>query len=113
MQEDLAARGRQLVAIVDPHIKRVDDLYVYKEAQQLDILYKQADGKTEFEGWCWTGSSAWTDYFNPKSWDWWIGLFKFGKFKGSMRNLWVWNDMNEVCDYFPPAFPALHQVASS
>lgn len=71
----------QLVAIVDPHIKRDPGLYIYTEAQQLDILTKMPDGTTDFEGWCWTGSSAWTDWFNPKSWDWWIGAFAFEKFK--------------------------------
>lgn len=81
MQDELAARGRQLVAIVDPHIKRANDYYVYKEAQELDILYKKADGKTEYEGWCWTGSSSWTDFFNPAAFKWWTGLFKFDKFK--------------------------------
>ena len=75
MQDELAARGRQLVAIVDPHIKRVTDYYVYKEAKGLDILYKKADGKTEYEGWCWTGSSSWTDFFNPEAFKWWTGLF--------------------------------------
>ncbi|KAK4056711.1 glucosidase II [Microbotryomycetes sp. JL221] len=94
MQDDLAARGRKLVAIVDPHIKRNPKLYIYKEAQDLDILVKTNDGK-EFEGWCWTGSSAWTDWFNPKSWQWWIEQFKFEKFKGSTKNLFIWNDMNE------------------
>lgn len=106
----------QLVAIVDPHVKRTRDLYVYQEAQDLDILCKKADGKTEYEGHCWTGSSAWVDWFNPKSHDWWVGLFKFDKFKvrlffisslrlprlttllpqGSTSNLHIWNDMNEV-----------------
>lgn len=83
MQDELAARGRQLVAIVDPHIKRVSEYYVYKEAQDLDILYKKADGKTEYEGWCWPGSSSWTDFFNPAAFQWWTGLFKFDKFKVS------------------------------
>ena len=96
MQDALAAVGRQLVAIVDPHIKRTDDLYVYKEAKDLDILCKQADGKSEFEGWCWTGSSAWVDWLHPASWDWWKGLFAFSKFQGSKSNLFIWNDMNEV-----------------
>lgn len=106
MQDNLAAVGRQLVAIVDPHIKRTSDLYVYKEAQDLDILYKRADGKTEFEGWCWTGSSSWVDYFNPKAMSWWIGLFKFDKFKGSRRNLFIWNDMNEPSVFNGPEITA-------
>ncbi|KAM0750382.1 hypothetical protein T439DRAFT_326351 [Meredithblackwellia eburnea MCA 4105] len=94
MQDKLAEKGRKLVAIVDPHIKRNPNLYYYKEAQDLDILCKTPDGK-EFEGWCWTGSSAWTDWFNPKSWEWWIKQFRFENFKGSTKNLFVWNDMNE------------------
>lgn len=84
---------RQLVAIIDPHVKRTNDLYVYTEGKELDVLYKDADGN-EFDGWCWTGSSAWVDFFNPKASSWWIGLYKFAKFKGSTRNLFVWNDMN-------------------
>ncbi|GAA6011944.1 hypothetical protein JCM11491_000111 [Sporobolomyces phaffii] len=95
MQEKLADKGRKLVAIVDPHIKRDSSLYVYTEAQELDILTKQPDGKTELEGWCWTGSSAWIDCFNPKTWEWWPKMFKFDKFKGSTPNLFIWNDMNE------------------
>jgi len=95
MQEKLASRGRKLVTIVDPHIKRTDDLYIYKEAKELDILQKGPDGKTEFKGHCWTGDSAWTDWFNPDSWPWWIKQFKFDKFIGSTPNLFVWNDMNE------------------
>ena len=110
MQDNLAAVGRQLVAIVDPHIKRTSDLYVYKEAQDLDILYKKADGKTEFEGWCWTGSSSWVDYFNPKAMSWWIGLFKFDKFKGSRRNLFIWNDMNEPSVFNGPEITAHKDV---
>ncbi|GAA5895979.1 hypothetical protein JCM6882_005578 [Rhodosporidiobolus microsporus] len=102
MQEKLAERGRKLVAIVDPHIKRTKDLYVYKEAQDLDILCKKEDGKTEYEGHCWTGSSSWVDWFNPKSHDWWMNLFRFDKFEGSTKNLFIWNDMNEPSVFSGP-----------
>ncbi|GAA6001422.1 hypothetical protein JCM10207_006659 [Rhodosporidiobolus poonsookiae] len=95
MQDKLAARGRKLVAIIDPHIKRKHGVYVYDEARELDVLCKQPDGKTEYEGWCWTGSSSWVDWFNPKSHQWWISLFGFDRFKGSTKNLYIWNDMNE------------------
>ncbi|BGP48447.1 glucosidase II [Rhodotorula kratochvilovae] len=92
MQEKLAEKGRemlgaeQLVAIVDPHVKRTDDLYVYTEAKELDVLCKNPDGKTDLEGWCWTGSSVWVDWFNPVSHDWWAKLFSFDKFKPSVFN---------------------------
>ena len=92
-----------MVVIVDPHLKRTASYPVYKEAQDLDVLIKQKDGQTEFEGWCWSGSSAWPDFFNPKSWDWWTGLFKMepakdGKFTWveSTPDIHIWNDMAEV-----------------
>ena len=95
MLQGLADRGRQLVAIVDPHLKRDDEYYVYREGKELDVFVKDADGK-EYEGWCWPGNSVWLDAFNPASWDWWIKLFSFERFKGSASNLHLWNDMNEV-----------------
>ncbi|GAA5975399.1 hypothetical protein JCM11641_004253 [Rhodosporidiobolus odoratus] len=95
MQAKLAERGRQLVAIVDPHLKRDSDYYVFKEAEDLDILCKEPDGKANLAGHCWPGSSSWVDWFNPKSHGWWSRLFSFDKFKGSTKNLFIWNDMNE------------------
>lgn len=65
MLKGLDASRRQLVAIVDPHIKRVEDFYIYKEAKDLGILLKNKDG-SEYEGWCWTGSSSWVDFFDPR-----------------------------------------------
>ncbi|POV94665.1 hypothetical protein PSTT_16731 [Puccinia striiformis] len=89
MINELEATGRKLVTIVDPHIKRTQDLYVYKEAVELNVLSKLPDG-SEYEGWCWTGSSSWVDYFDPRSWDWWAGLFKFNKYKESTVNVHNW-----------------------
>lgn len=92
-----------MVVIVDPHLKRTASYPVYKEAQDLDVLIKQKDGQTEYEGWCWSGSSAWPDFFNPKSWDWWKTLFKTERASGdkftwveSTTDVHIWNDMNEV-----------------
>ena len=77
-REDVA--DGQMVAIIDPHIKKVDYFKVYTGARDLDVLVKKADG-TNFEGWCWTGSSVWVDFFNPHSWDWWTKMFDFGTWK--------------------------------
>lgn len=97
----------QMVVIIDPHLKRVDSFPVYKEAVELGVLAKTKDGQSEYEGWCWSGSSAWVDFFNPKSWDWWKGLFKTvqssaGKFAwtDSTNDVHIWNDMNEVSIHF-------------
>ncbi|CAH7675916.1 glycosyl hydrolases family 31-domain-containing protein [Phakopsora pachyrhizi] len=62
MINELESTGRKLVTIVDPHIKLTTDLYVYKEAVDLGVLCKLPDG-SEYEGWCWTGSSSWTTFF--------------------------------------------------
>ncbi|KAA1073417.1 hypothetical protein PGT21_011415 [Puccinia graminis f. sp. tritici] len=101
MINELEATGRKLVTIVDPHIKRTQDLYVYKEAVERNVLCKLPDG-SEYEGWCWTGSSSWVDYFDPSSWDWWAGLFKFNKYKESTVNVHNWLDMNEPSVFNAP-----------
>jgi alpha 1,3-glucosidase len=91
-----------MVVIVDPHLKRVDDYPVYKQAQELGLLVKQKNGQDDYEGWCWPGSSAWVDFFNPASWDFWKSLFKTTEGSGwswteSTEDIYIWNDMNEVC----------------
>lgn len=96
-----------MVVIIDPHLKRTDDYPVYKQATELGILVKKQDGATDYDGWCWSGSSAWVDFFHPGSWDWWKTLFKVES-QGSQWswiestvNTGIWNDMNEAC---PPSF---------
>ena len=49
MQDNLAASGRKLVTIVDPHIKRDPNYYIYKEAQDKGLYVKNKDGQ-EFDG---------------------------------------------------------------
>ncbi|KAI0250065.1 glycoside hydrolase family 31 protein [Lactifluus subvellereus] len=100
MTKDVAALGRKMVVIVDPHLKRTDDYPVYKQAQELGILVKQKNGQDDYEGLCWPGSSSWVDFFNPASWDFWRSLFKTTKGSGwswteSTEDIHIWNDMNE------------------
>lgn len=94
MQDNLAASGRKLVTIIDPHIKKDTNYYIYKEAHDKG-LYVQNKDKQEFDGWCWPGSSAYLDYLNPATRDWWAQQFMLNKYKGSSKDLYVWNDMNE------------------
>ncbi|KAF9066549.1 alpha-glucosidase [Rhodocollybia butyracea] len=101
MTDDVAAIGRKMVVIVDPHLKRTDSYPIYKEASDMDILVKPKSGEGEYEGWCWSGSSSWIDHFNPASWDWWISKFKTNKidtgfsWTQSTEDIHIWNDMNE------------------
>lgn len=101
MFNDVAAFGRKMVVIIDPHLKKDTTYPVYKSASEKGLLVKPASGSGEYDGWCWPGSSAWVDYFNPASWDWWQGLFKIegnsGDFhwRQSTTDVFIWNDMNE------------------
>ncbi|EAU91748.1 alpha glucosidase [Coprinopsis cinerea okayama7 len=102
MINDVAAAGRKMVVIVDPHLKREQGYPVFKKASELEVLVKPKSGQGEYEGWCWPGSSSWVDFFNPKSWDWWKSLFKpyqlpSGEWSWtkSTEAVHIWNDMNE------------------
>lgn len=94
MGQQLDAHGRQLVVIIDPHIKNTGGYSVVEELKSNGLAIKNKEGK-DFDGWCWPGSSMWIDGFNPSAIKWWKSLFKYSKFKGTMENTWIWNDMNE------------------
>lgn len=55
LQEDIASRGRKMVTIVDPHVKRDSNYYIYKEASEKKYFVRKSDGG-EFDGWCWPGA---------------------------------------------------------
>ncbi|KAL2415375.1 Glucosidase 2 subunit alpha [Exophiala dermatitidis] len=94
MEKQLDESERKLVVIIDPHIKNKDGYTVGQELKSKDLAVKNKDNNI-FEGWCWPGSSHWIDTFNPAARAWWKGLFSYDKFKGTMSNVWLWNDMNE------------------
>jgi alpha 1,3-glucosidase len=89
----------QMVVIIDPHLKRSQDYPVYAEASEQKLLVLNKDGG-EYEGWCWPGSSAWVDFFNPASSKWWAEKFstlpgKAFTWTKSTADIHIWNDMNE------------------
>lgn len=94
MGKQLESHGRNLVLLIDPHIKKVDGYTPSAEITSKDLAVHDKDDKI-YEGWCWPGSSNWIDCFNPKAIEWWKGLFKYSSFKGTMENTFIWNDMNE------------------
>ncbi|KAI1725884.1 glycosyl hydrolases family 31 domain-containing protein [Ditylenchus destructor] len=87
--------GRKMVTVIDPHIKKDDNYYVYKEANDQGLFVKTSDGETDFEGHCWCGNSKYLDYLNPTTRDYWSKKFAFNQYKGSTDALFTWNDMNE------------------
>ncbi|KAF7840149.1 putative glucan 1,3-alpha-glucosidase [Senna tora] len=94
MQNKLAGKGRHMVTIVDPHIKRDDSFHLHKEASQKGYYVKDASGN-DFDGWCWPGSSSYPDTLNPEIRSWWADKFSLQNYDGSTPSLYIWNDMNE------------------
>ncbi|KAJ5803861.1 CAZyme family GH31 [Penicillium psychrosexuale] len=94
MQQKLDESERKLVVLIDPHIKNADKYFVSEELRSKNLAVLNKDGEI-YDGWCWPGSSNWVDCFNPAARAWWATLHKFDKFKGSLQNLFIWNDMNE------------------
>ncbi|GMT11345.1 hypothetical protein PFISCL1PPCAC_2642, partial [Pristionchus fissidentatus] len=102
MLEGVAASGRKMVTIIDPHIKKDTGYRVYKDAKDMELYVKRADNVTDFEGHCWPGASEYLDFFNPKTREYWIAQFAFDRYEGSTENLFVWNDMNEPSVFSGP-----------
>lgn len=94
MQNKLAAKGRHMVTIVDPHMKRDESYHLHKEATEKGYYVKDAAGK-DFDGWCWPGSSSYPDMLNPEIRSWWADKFLYENYIGSTPSLYIWNDMNE------------------
>uniref|UniRef100_A0A2P2MUY6 Probable glucan 1,3-alpha-glucosidase n=1 Tax=Rhizophora mucronata TaxID=61149 RepID=A0A2P2MUY6_RHIMU len=94
MQNKLAAKGRHMVTIVDPHIKRDESFQLHKQATEMGYYVKDATGK-DYDGWCWPGSSSYLDMLNPEVRSWWADKFSYSNYVGSTPSLYIWNDMNE------------------
>ncbi|KDP24259.1 hypothetical protein JCGZ_26689 [Jatropha curcas] len=94
MQRKLASKGRHMVTIVDPHVKRDDSFQLHKQATEKGYYVKDASGN-DYDGWCWPGSSSYLDMLNPEIRSWWADRFSYSNYVGSTASLYIWNDMNE------------------
>eukprot|EP00471_Norrisiella_sphaerica_P010155 CAMPEP_0184499630 /NCGR_PEP_ID=MMETSP0113_2-20130426/42018_1 /TAXON_ID=91329 /ORGANISM="Norrisiella sphaerica, Strain BC52" /LENGTH=701 /DNA_ID=CAMNT_0026887607 /DNA_START=30 /DNA_END=2135 /DNA_ORIENTATION=- len=95
MQNRLKAKGRKMVTIIDPHIKRDSGYHVHKDAEAQGLYVKDKSGSKPYEGWCWPGSVSYLDFFNPNTLAYWADKFSFDQYAGSTDILYTWNDMNE------------------
>ena len=57
MLRNISSKGRKMVTIVDPHLKRDENYRVFTEARDKGLLIKNKDGG-DFDGWCWPGESS-------------------------------------------------------
>lgn len=107
LANNLTSKGRRLIAIIDPHIKKEDGYNVYDEGTQLDVWVKDSSGQNTFDGWCWPGSSVWPDYLSPRVRDWWATKFSPSYFPGEQNTMVdIWNDMNEPSVFSGPEVTA-------
>lgn len=91
-------QGRKLVAIIDPHIKKDDNYFLYKESASNGYFIKNADGQTDYDGHCWPGASRWLDYLNPDVRSYFAEKYSIEGF----NNTYTWNDMNEPSVFSGP-----------
>ena len=106
MQNKLQAKGRHMVTIVDPHIKRDDGFFLHKEATTKSYYVKDVHGR-DYDGWCWPGSSSYIDMLDPQIRKWWANKFSYANYEGSTSSLYIWNDMNEPSVFNGPEVSAL------
>lgn len=94
MLSKLDHTGRNLVVIIDPHIKVGYEVSKDLLAQNLAML---DSSNTPYHGHCWPGESIWIDTFNPDAQKYWTSRFAWDQpFLGPHQsNIHIWNDMNE------------------
>ncbi|KAH9589355.1 Glycoside hydrolase family 31 [Trypanosoma melophagium] len=93
--EALASKGRKLVTVKDPHVKRESNYYVHEEALKGNHYVKSSDGNSDYEGKCWPGESSWVDFYNKRTRDWYATLFHHDRYEDSSHDVFTWVDMNE------------------
>jgi alpha 1,3-glucosidase len=113
MLDSVEAKGRKMVTIIDPHIKKDEGYHIYTEAKGLGYFVKNSNNE-DYEGWCWPGASYYLDFSRPEVRAWWATKFSFSNYQGSTPALYTWNDMNEPSVFNGPEVSmhkdALHGV---
>lgn len=94
MQFNLGNRGKKMVTIIDPHVKRDKNYAVHKAAEDNGYYVQTPEGKT-YEGWCWPGSSSYYDFSSPVARQAWADRFNPTDYPHFTRHLYTWVDMNE------------------
>ena len=109
MLETLEKEGRKLVTIIDPHIKKDDDYFVYKDLLAKKLLVMDSTGEQEYVGACWPGTSSWVDFMNPEAREYIKSLYTqvpencedAKNYIWTSPNVHIWNDMNEPACFDP------------
>lgn len=104
--KNLQKFGRQLVVLIDPHIK--DGYEISDKLRENDVAVKDHNNNP-YTGICWPGKSLWIDSFSKIGSSIWNSFFKKFLYK-SVNNLFIWNDMNEPSVFDGPETSAPKDV---
>lgn len=78
-----------MVTVIDPHIKKDDNYYVYNEGRSKGYFVKKSDGENDYEGHCWPGASMWLDFLNPDVRNFWADKFALDQYQGTTERVSV------------------------
>jgi len=67
----------------------------YKGAWRARQITDPTSPLSDFEGWCWPGTSLYPDFTHPQMREYWASQFALDKYQGTNADTYVWNDMNE------------------
>jgi len=67
----------------------------YKGSWKAKQITDPNSPKSNFEGWCWPGTSLYPDFADPAMREYWGSRFALDKYKGTNKDTFIWNDMNE------------------
>lgn len=89
--KELAARGRKVIPIIDPGVKKQKGYPVYDDGRRRQVFCQNPQGG-EFIGLVWPGETAFPDFSLPQARAWWAKLVQqFGE--NGIRGAWI--DMND------------------
>jgi len=112
MLAEFVKEGRKLVTIIDPHIKKDEEYFLYKEMIDKKLYVLDSTGEEPYVGWCWPRPSVWLDFMNPKAREYLSSLYvkrpeaieasqENDSYIFTDPNVHIWNDMNEPACFDP------------
>eukprot|EP01138_Halocafeteria_seosinensis_P012324 gb/GECG01012593.1/.p1 GENE.gb/GECG01012593.1/~~gb/GECG01012593.1/.p1 ORF type:complete len:1024 (+),score=93.82 gb/GECG01012593.1/:1-3072(+) len=97
--DKLHSRGQRYVMIFDPAISSTQQSGTYPpfdDGASKGVFVNDSDGNI-FIGKVWPGLTAFPDFFNPKTYDWWLQQIKDFHDKIAYDGMWI--DMNEPSNF--------------
>jgi len=98
---DLQDKGFKTVVIIDPGVKKDSSYFMYQEGVKNDYFVKLPNGDN-YIGRVWPGKTAFPDFSNPDTRDWWSSKYKINMDQGIDG---FWNDMDEPSSFGGKTIP--------